>query len=224
MRLLSYNLEKHRAANELLNLERAAKPAIICLQEARTDELPSRLGDLELFAATENNRLGLAIYGNRELYEVKTTLARGFKKTLHDRIAMPALERLLAVDLQERASGRSLAVASFHASPLTSSNRHRRLEIMEGLSTLDELTGSSALLMAGDYNYPVFQSRLNKTLEAAGYRAHFSDLRTYQKSVFRGHFDFLTSKGCEIDWVRTLPRGRSDHKPILMETQLAMAV
>ena len=34
--------------------------------------------------------------------------------------------------------------------------------------------------------------------------------------VFRGHFDFATSRGLEIDKVETLPRGASDHLPILV--------
>ena len=34
-----------------------------------------------------------------------------------------------------------------------------------------------------------------------------------------GHFDFATSQGLEIESVETLPRGASDHLPILISAE-----
>ena len=44
-----------------------------------------------------------------------------------------------------------------------------------------------------------------------------SDARTYTRyKVVRGHFDFATSAGMTIHGIETLPRGASDHLPIVV--------
>jgi len=76
-------------------------------------------------------------------------------------------------------------------------------------------------LMVGDYNYPVFQNKLDRNMREAGYDLTLSDKRTYTRyKMFRGHFDFATSSGMNIESVRTLDRGTSDHLPILVHAQL----
>ena len=51
----------------------------------------------------------------------------------------------------------------------------------------------------------------------AGYELSLSDARTYTRyKFFRGHYDFATSVGFDIDTITTLPQGRSDHLPILV--------
>ena len=37
--------------------------------------------------------------------------------------------------------------------------------------------------------------------------------------MFKGHFDFATSLGLNIDNVEKLPRGASDHLPILVTAE-----
>jgi endonuclease/exonuclease/phosphatase (EEP) superfamily protein YafD len=50
-----------------------------------------------------------------------------------------------------------------------------------------------------------------------GHDLTFSDGRTYTRYKFlRGHFDFATSLGMTISSVETLPKGGSDHLPILV--------
>ena len=72
-------------------------------------------------------------------------------------------------------------------------------------------------LMLGDYNYPVFKENLGQRVRDQGYELNLSDSRTYTRyRFFRGHYDFATSIGFEIDRVRTLPQGDSDHLPILV--------
>lgn len=219
MKLISYNLEKHRAAGELLTLVRSTGAAAVCIQEARVGELPSSLEGLKLVAATPQNRLGLAIYADTERYEIANSFRRGFQKTLHDRIAAPAAHRLLGVVLRDRESRELSTLASFHASPLTSLNSHRRRQIAESLTAIEALTPSAPMLMVGDYNYPIFRSGLSRSLAASGYALTFSDVGTYERSLVRGHFDFVTSRGYSVASVRTLPKGASDHRPILIEAE-----
>jgi hypothetical protein len=57
-------------------------------------------------------------------------------------------------------------------------------------------------------------------MKDAGYELSLSDRRTYTRyKVFKGHFDFATSLGLEIESVETLPRGASDHLPILISAE-----
>ena len=58
-----------------------------------------------------------------------------------------------------------------------------------------------------------------------GYELTLSDARTYTRyKFFRGHFDLATSVGLDIRRVETLPRGSSDHLPILVDADYAGTV
>jgi endonuclease/exonuclease/phosphatase (EEP) superfamily protein YafD len=145
------------------------------------------------------------------------TDAFALKKSLHDRIAKPAHERLLATRLLDRASDQELVVASFHAAPLTALNSLRRAQIAAAHERLAELGPNLPHLMVGDYNYPLFRRGLGRSMTKTGHDLTFSDGRTYTRYKFlRGHFDFATSVGMTISTVQTLPKGGSDHLPILV--------
>lgn len=223
MKLISYNIEKHRAAEELSALVRSTGASSLCIQEARVIDLPQSIEGISLIASTPRNRLGLAIYADLEHYRLIDSFTRSFRKTIHDRIAAPAEDRLLGAVLSNRSTGELSTLASFHASPLTSLNSHRRLQITESLAAIEAMAPGSAFIMAGDYNYPLFRKDLGRSLAEAGYELTFSDAGTYQKSVFRGHFDFITSRGYSIESVKTLPQGASDHRPILIDSQSSKA-
>lgn len=219
MKLISYNIEKHKAAKELSSLIKATRATNLCIQEAKTESLPKNIEGLELIASTPQNRLGLAIYADLNRYHLLDVFTKGFKKTLHDKIAAPANDRLLGAVLSHKDTGQLSVLASFHASPLTSLNKHRRKQIEESLSAIDQIAPEAPFIMAGDYNYPLFREGLNKSLKRAGYDLTFSNTGTYQKSIFRGHFDFITSRGYAIESVNTLPQGSSDHLPILISSK-----
>lgn len=224
MRTLSYNLEKHRAAGELVALTEAHDLDILCLQEVSTTELPAELGPLHLADATRRNRLGLAIYHRRDRFESLETRAYQLKRGLHDRIAAPAHERLLAVRLRDVEHDRELLVASFHASPLTALNSLRRHQISSAHAQLRELGPGLPALMVGDYNYPLGKKGLGRRMLEGGYDLTLSDARTYTRyKVVRGHFDFATSAGMEIHGIQTLPRGGSDHAPIIVTSSYRVA-
>jgi endonuclease/exonuclease/phosphatase family metal-dependent hydrolase len=218
VKVISYNLRKNRASTELVTLVEQFDPNILCLQEADTSALPAELGKLHLADSTSRNRLGLALYYSRERFEAVETKAFELKKSLHDRVLTPAHERLIGTRLIDQRDDRELVVASFHAAPLTALNSLRRHQIKTAHEQLRELGPGLPTLMVGDYNYPIFKDNLNERMLKSGYDLTLSDKRTYTRyKFFRGHFDLATSVGLDIDSVKTLPRGTSDHLPIMVK-------
>jgi endonuclease/exonuclease/phosphatase family metal-dependent hydrolase len=217
MRVISYNLRKHRAATELTELVTEHDPDILCLQEVDTTDLPETVGELSLIESTKGNRLGLALFARTNMFRVDGVRTFELKKSLHDRVLKPAHERVLGVRMHEIDSGRGLVVASFHAAPLTALNSLRRNQIRAALDELEAMGPGLPVLMVGDYNYPVFKENLGANVREHGYALTLSDDHTYTRyRVFRGHYDFATSVGFQIDGIRTLPQGDSDHRPILV--------
>ena len=222
MKVVSYNLRKHRAIAELAALDEQYTPDVICLQEVETTGLAEEVGRLRLAHSTTGNRLGLAVYYRADRYEPRAVRAFALKKSLHDRLLRPAHERLLGVRLLDLTEHRESVVASFHAAPLTALNSLRRHQIKSALGELQFLGPNLPTLMVGDYNYPVFKNNLAAKVREAGYDLSLSDSRTYTRyRFFRGHFDLATSVGFDIDRVETLPRGSSDHLPILVHAHYA---
>ena len=101
MRVISYNLRKHRAATELVALVTEHEPDILCLQECDTAVLPDEVEGLSLIHTTSGNRLGLALYLRHNSFQVEQTRTIGLKKSLHDRVLKPAHERVLGARLLE---------------------------------------------------------------------------------------------------------------------------
>lgn len=221
VKTISYNLRKNRALGEMEHLSGMHGADILCLQEADPAVLPSAIGAMQLVHATAQNRLGLAMYVRGDRFEVVAAEAFQLKKSLHDHVLRPAHERLLGARLHDRVRGRDVIVASFHAAPLTALNSLRRHQISTAIAELTALGPGLPALMVGDYNYPVFQRRLNRHVEEGGYNLSLSDKRTYMRyKMFRGHYDFATSTGMRIESIRTLARGLSDHLPILVSARL----
>ncbi|MEC8761487.1 MAG: endonuclease/exonuclease/phosphatase family protein [Actinomycetota bacterium] len=220
MKVISYNLRKHRAATELRELVERHGADLLCLQEADTTDIPDDIGGLVLADSTQRNRLGLAVYYRENTYRAVDVRAIALKKSLHDRVLKPAEERMLGVRLHDIDTGSDIVVASFHAAPLTALNSLRRHQIRTALAELDSVGEGLPKLMVGDYNYPVFKERLGQHVRDQGYELNLSDSPTYTRyRFFRGHYDFATSVGFTIDTVRTLPQGLSDHLPILVTAE-----
>jgi endonuclease/exonuclease/phosphatase family metal-dependent hydrolase len=217
IRVISYNLRKHRAIGELAKLADTPDLDAICLQEVFAAELPAEIGNLHLADATKRNRLGLAVYYRKDRFEQKASQSFELKKSLHDRIFSPTPERLVGSRLVDRETGNELVLASFHAAPLTALNSLRRNQIKAAHQLLQALGNGAPIIMVGDYNYPLFKDGLTSRVQKSGYDLTLSDRRTYTAyKFFRGHFDFVTSQGITIDGVETLPRSSSDHIPILV--------
>jgi len=217
MKVISYNLNKHKAVGELDALVDTTGADILCLQEAQSVGLPGEIAGLQLVEATARNRLGLAVYLRRNTFAALEVRSLALKKSLHDRVLKPAEERMLAVRLRDIDHGREFIVASFHSAPLTALNSLRRKQIAAALDELKGLGENLPILMVGDYNYPVFKENLSQKVREAGYELSLSDARTYTRyKFFKGHYDFATSVGFDIDTITTLPQGLSDHLPILV--------
>lgn len=224
MRVISYNLRKHRAAGELAELVERHGADVLCLQEYDTSDIPEEIAGLRLAEATSRNRLGLAVYYRANTFRAVEVRALALKKSLHDHLLRPAEERMLGVRLHDIDHGTDLIVASFHAAPLTALNSLRRHQIRTALAELEQLGEGLPALMVGDYNYPVFKENLGQKVREQGYELSLSDSRTYTRyRFFRGHYDFVTSSGFTIDRVRTLPQGLSDHLPILVTANITSA-
>lgn len=220
MKVISYNLRKHRAATELTKLVDQHGADVLCLQEADTSDIPAHIGDLRLADSTQRNRLGLAVYYRENTYRALEVRSMSLKKSLHDRVLKPAEERMLGVRLHDIDRNREVIVASFHAAPLTALNSLRRHQIRTALAELAGLGEGLPILMVGDYNYPVFKENLGQRVREQGYELTLSDSRTYTRyKFFRGHYDFATSVGFDIERVQTLPQGLSDHLPILVTAE-----
>jgi endonuclease/exonuclease/phosphatase family metal-dependent hydrolase len=222
IRVLSYNLRKNRATGELIDLAASTGADVMCLQEADTTVLPERVGDLVLADSTKRNRLGLAVYYQRDRFRLHETDTFELKKSLHDRVLAPAHERLVGILAEDVDTGSQVVVASFHAAPLTALNSLRRTQIQAAHGELLRLGHGSPTLMIGDYNYPFFTQSLGEKVKASGYDMSLSDRKTYTRyKFFKGHFDFVTSAGLDVRSVETLPRGDSDHMPIVVAAEYA---
>jgi hypothetical protein len=224
IRVISYNLRKHRAVGELAALAQTPGLDAICLQECIVSELPTEIGDLHLADATKRNRLGLAVYYRRDRFQQLASQSFELKKSLHDLIFSPTPERLVGSRLVDRDSGHEIVLASFHAAPLTALNSLRRNQIKAAHQLLQALGNGAPILMVGDYNYPLFKEGLSDRVKKSGYDLTLSDRQTYTAyKFFRGHFDFVTSQGITMEGVETLPRGSSDHIPIMVTASYGVA-
>ncbi|NQX34696.1 endonuclease/exonuclease/phosphatase family protein [Herbiconiux sp. VKM Ac-2851] len=217
MNIISYNLRKHHASGELIDLSKLYDVDILCLQECDTEDMPPVIEHLVLADSTKTNRLGLAIYFRADRFELRATRVFALRKSMHDRVMAPAHERLLAAKLYDHSLGKEILVGSFHAAPLTATNSLRRKQIAAAHGALRVMGPGLPTVMVGDYNYPWFRSNLSERMEESGYLLSFSDKPTYARyKYFKGHFDFVTSAHTRIDSIDTLPQGESDHLPILL--------
>ncbi|MDP9996753.1 endonuclease/exonuclease/phosphatase family protein [Pseudarthrobacter sulfonivorans] len=220
MRVISYNLRKHKASGELLALARNFAIDALCLQEVDSADLPDTLGPLHLADTTKGNRLGLAIYYRSSRFTALDTQSFALKKSVHDRVLAPAHERLIGTRVVDNETRHELVTGSFHAAPLTASNSLRRKQIHAAHAELLSMGSGLMTLMVGDFNYPFFTRNLHAHMKNSGYALSLSNRRTYTRyKVFKGHFDFATSLGLDITSVETLPRGKSDHLPILVNAE-----
>ncbi len=220
IRVISYNLRKHQASGELVGLAQDFGVDALCLQECDVSDLPETLGPLQLADSTKGNRLGLAIYYRPDRFTAHGTKTFALKKSLHDMVLAPAHERLIGTRVRDIETDHELVIASFHAAPLTATNSLRRNQIHAAHAELLGMGTGLMTLMVGDFNYPFFTKNLTEHMKNAGYELSLSDRRTYTRyKVFKGHFDFATSLGLNIENVETLPRGASDHLPILVTAE-----
>lgn len=218
LNIISYNLKYHRASTELDSLVEEYNADVLCIQECYSEQLPNRIAGLVLAEKTRFNRLGLAIYYRPNRFSLAQTNAYPLKQSVYDKLFLPAEERLLVTKLHDKQSKQEILVGSFHATHIIASNYIRRHQIKTAHETLSELSGSSPAIMVGDYNYPLFKRGLKVFIEQTGYELTLSDKPTYYLTrLVRARLDLTTSVNAQVERVKTLPRGLSDHAPILVQ-------
>lgn len=218
LNIISYNLKYHRASLELHGLVERYAADVLCIQECYSEQLPNQIGGLVLAEKTRFNRLGLAIYYNPKRFSLNHSEAYPLKKSVYDRFFAPAQERLLVTKIYDKFTSQEILVGSFHATHILASNHIRRHQIKTAHEVLSELSGSSPAIMVGDYNYPLFKKGLKVFIENTGYELTLSDKPTYYITrLVRARLDLATSVNTHIERVKTLPKGISDHAPILVQ-------
>ena len=221
LKIISYNLHYHRANTELSDLVKRYDADVLCLQECYADQLPEQIEDLELADTTSYGKFNMAIYCRSDRFAIINTQSHVLQDSVLERIYMPRMERLLVSRLHDRDSNQHVSIGSFHATHLIATNYLRRNQIVSAHQKLSELSNGSPAIMVGDYNYPLFKRGLKVKIERSGYKMTLADRPTYylNKHV-RGHFDLATHTNTEVEEVTTLPRGISDHSPILVQIAL----
>ncbi len=224
LNIISYNLKFNKALSELDRLVIKHGNGILCLQECYTNRLPDQIGPLSLMASTKSGHLGLAIYAKKDRYEKISSESCFLNPVLYERLVYKGLlsqerERLLFAELYDKKTEKSFNIASFHATHLVTTNSMRRKQIESAFTELGR-DKNRPTIMVGDYNYPIFKNYLRYFIESYGYEMNLADRPTYKNLVFKGHFDFVTSLNAKVEAVKTLPRGLSDHMPILVHATI----
>ncbi len=221
LKIISYNLKYNRAYQELTELVSDYNADILCVQECHAEKMPDHIGDLVLGEKTENGKFNLAIYYRKGRFFNTEASSHNLKVSILERMYMPQMERLLVTKLYDRVSGQEISIGSFHATHLIATNYLRREQIKGAHDLLAQLSQGSPAIMVGDYNYPLFRKGLRVCVEESGYQLTLSDRPTYHLTKFlRAHFDLATSINTEIERVLTLPKGISDHAPILVHVAI----
>jgi len=234
--LVSYNLWFHKAYKEVSRLAEDQATDLICLQECYPSELQERLGSLRLAgshnyvhqlplkhrgtrkgvtAGALKGDVGMALYYNTD----KLTLEDITSLPLH----LPWQERnggriMQLARFSMRLSGEKLVVVNVHLSALLAPNRARRKQLLEMIKHINDYRGSTPVILAGDFNYPIAAKGLQKLMEGEG----FTECGTHDASpthtsrLVKGKFDriFVSPELHEQNYA-ILPFGVSDHAPIV---------
>jgi exodeoxyribonuclease-3 len=215
--LISYNLWHSRAQSELPALVEEYEPDLLCLQEAAGATLPDNVGILRRIVSTTSHHFGVALYARDDRFEVVSASSFHLWRSLHDRLLGYTGERLAAARLHDRVTARDIVVGSLHATPLTDPNSSRIRQIADAHRHLRKLGDGLPVVMAGDFNFPMFLEHLRWSIARQGFTLARSATGTYQshtRKYPRGSFDLATTAGLAVDEIITLAQGLSDHMPI----------
>src|SRR6476620_9256815 len=110
MRVISYNLRKHKASGELVSLARNFGIDALCLQECDAAELPDTLGPLHLADFTKGHRLGMAIYYRTDRFTARENKTFALHTSMHDRVMAPAYVLPIGTRLVDNATDHELVI------------------------------------------------------------------------------------------------------------------
>ncbi len=222
LKIISYNLHYNRANTELADLVRAYDTDVLCVQECDAEQLPSTIAHLTLADMTKDSRLTMAMYYRSKRFSVINSSSYSLEQSVLEKMMMMHDERFLLTNLMDSHSKQRLSVGSLHAMHLMGSNALRRRQIQEAHGLLKQHSGGGPAIIVGDYNYPLFKRGLRACIENTGYQLSLSDRPTYyvNKYLKGGYFDIAASFNANIEKVLSLPKGLSDHTPILVQVTL----
>jgi endonuclease/exonuclease/phosphatase family metal-dependent hydrolase len=121
-------------------------------------------------------------------------------------------ERALVAEFYDYRSHRKIVIVSLHATHLVASNSLRRRQIGEVFRRLEHQ--NAPVVIAGDYNYPLFHSKLKTFITEKEYELHIPPDVTYKARKYKGKFDFVSTRHVLSTQLSVLPEGQSDHSPI----------
>ena len=98
LKIISYNLNYHRANSELAELVSRYDADILCVQECYPELLPDNIGELALADKTTSGKFGMAIYYRGTRFTNKSTKSHILKDSILERVYMPPMERLLVTE------------------------------------------------------------------------------------------------------------------------------
>ena len=218
IRILSYNLHFHKAYKEAFWQADVSGADIVCLQECNANELHEEIAGYTLAGNTESNFLGLAIYYRGDRLQFIDASSHLLPLSFYERIVGWRHERFLKARFVDRASEKEFTVASFHATHLVASNALRRRQLKEVFSLLED--AKSPVVVAGDYNYPMFYSKLKAFAKNDHYELVVPARATFKSRRFKGKFDFISTKNARSARLSILASDESDHLPILARVKL----
>jgi exodeoxyribonuclease III len=224
VKILSYNLDFHKAYKEVASLIEEHHPDIVCLQECRVSDLHPTIGNLKLFTRTTVSQRGLAIYCGPKRFELKKSCSSSLPISVYERL-IPIerrllSERLLIAELKDRVTKNKLIVSSLHAVHLVATNYLRRKQIAYALSMINKNESDLPAILIGDYNYPLFHGKLSRHTAKHGYQLVRSDSHTLKNRVVSARFDFAATANVQKAKLKTLPYGSSDHAPVLLVAEV----
>lgn len=222
LKIISYNLHYNRANGELADLVDAYSADILCVQECDAELLPARIGNLQLADNTKESRLAMGMYYRLDRFARVCSASYNLEQSVLEKFLVMHDERLLITDLYDYVTDQQISVGSMHAMHLMGSNALRRRQIEEAHGVLKSHADGSPAIIVGDYNYPLFKRGLKACIENTGYELSWSDRPTYylNKYIKAGYFDIAAALDANIEKVLSLPKGLSDHTPILVQVSL----
>lgn len=210
--VLSYNLHYHIAYKEVFRIAEIQGADVICLQECNSEQLLPAFGGYSLACKTKHEDLGLAIYYRVDHVRFIQSSCHMLHKSFYEKLFQWNNERALVAEFCDRQSRRNITIVSLHATHLVASNSLRRRQISEVFRLLEHQ--NAPVVIAGDYNYPLFHSKLKNFIKGREYEFHTPPDATFKARKYKGKFDFVSTKHVLSTQLSVLPQGGSDHSPI----------
>lgn len=218
--IVSYNALMHKAYGDVPEIVASTNADILCLQEVRPDKLDKEIAGLKLAKTVQLGSIGLATYYNPKVFEHHRSTGHELPKAAYE-LMLKDNFRLIITTLTHKKTKQKLLVGNTHLANLFATNYDRRRQVHEILTAMNlvaEDQDDMAIILAGDFNYPIFPKGLLTLAESHGFAdsANGKKHRTHQSRVVRHPFDKVFLSNITAAKYTVLPFGTSDHAPVLV--------